>query len=427
MRKIVSLAAVSIMAFGPLFASAENWPGFRGANGSATSSETGLPTTWSDSEHIAWKSEMPGPGGSSPIVWGDRVFVTCYSGYGVDPDNPGDQHNLTRNLVCLNLGDGKVLWQKAVPAKLPEDPYQGQLTQHGYASSSPATDGERVFVFFGKSGVVAFDWEGKQLWQTSVGTGSAMMGWGSGASPVLYKDLVIVNANAESQSLVALDKRSGREVWKADARGYMGAWSTPLLLERSDGKHELIVHMPDEIWALSLADGGLLWFCTGVRGSAIPSPATAGGIVFGLGGGPMGGGVIAIRAGGRNDVTTNNVLWRGETGSYVPSPLAVGGYLYWVDERGMAYCLKADTGQRVYRSRIPKAGEVYASPVAADGKLFVVTRHNGTFVLEAKPEFKVLAQNKLASDPTVFNAAPAISQGRIVLRSDRFVYCIASK
>jgi outer membrane protein assembly factor BamB len=428
MRKIVGLAALFILAFGPPLAAAENWPCFRGSNnGSAASSETGLPTTWSDSEHVAWKREMPGPGSSGPIVWGDRVFVTCYSGYGVDADNPGNQQNLVRHLVCLSLADGEVRWQKTVRATLPEDPYQGQLTQHGYASSTPATDGERIFVFFGKSGVVAFDWEGKQLWQTSVGTGSAVMGWGSGASPVLYKDLVIVNANAESQSLLALDKRTGREVWKADAKGYTGSWSTPVVLETPGGKHELIVHMPDEIWGLSLVDGGLLWFCSEVRGAAVPTPATKGGIVFAVGGGPMGAGVMAIRAGGRGDVTAGNVLWRGSAGAYVPSPVVVGDHLYWADERGVAYCLKTDTGRQVYRARLPKAGDVYAPTTAADGKLYVVTRRNGTFVLEAKPEFKVLAQNKLASDATDFNAGPAISQGRLVLRSNRFVYCISAK
>jgi outer membrane protein assembly factor BamB len=417
------LALTCLLAWAP----AADWPQFRGPDGSGVSSEKGLPETWSDSNHLAWKAPMPGPGSSGPIVWGNRVFVTCYSGYGVDPDDPGDQHKLTRHLLCLSLGDGKVLWQKTVPATLPEDPYQGQLTEHGYASSTPATDGERVFVFFGKSGVVAFDWKGTQLWQTSVGTGSAMMGWGSGASLVLSKDIVIVNANAESQSLVALDKRTGRQVWKVDAKGYNGAWSTPVLREKSGGKHELIVHMPDEIWALSLTDGGLLWFCTGVRGSAIPSPAIAGTTVFGLGGGPMGTGVIAVRAGGRNDVTSSNVLWRGETGSYVPSPLVLDGLMYWVDDRGTVYCVSVDTGKQVYRQRLSGAGGVYASVVAGDGKLYAVTRRKGTFVLAAGPVFKVLTQNRLGSDTTDFNANPAISQGRLLLRSNRSIYCVTAK
>jgi outer membrane protein assembly factor BamB len=409
------------------WARAEDWPRFRGPNGSAVSSETGLPLTWSDSENLAWKVELPGPGSSSPIVSGDRVFVTCYSGYGVGRSSPGDQEKLTRHLVCLNLRDGKLLWQKSVPAKLPEDPYQGQLTEHGYATSTPAADGQRVFAFFGKSGVLAFDREGKLLWQKSVGTGSAMMGWGSGASLLLYKNLVIVNANAEDQSLVALDKENGREVWKAEAKGYSGSWSTPVLAEKADGKQELVVFVPDEVWALDPSDGGVLWYCTGLRGAATTSLVARDGIAYALGGGPRGSGSTAIRAGGRDDVSSSRVLWKQSTGSYVPSPVILGGHMYWVDDRGVAYCLKADAGEQVYRERLPGAGGVYASAVAADGKLYVVTRRNGTFVLSAKPEFKVLAHNRLGADSTDFNASPAVSGGCLLLRSNRCLYCIATK
>jgi hypothetical protein len=427
MRVTVACLTLTALAACSLSARAEDWPCFRGPNASGAGAETELPTTWSDSENLAWKLELPGPGSSGPICSRDRVFVTCYSGYGVDAANPGDPKNLARHLVCLNLADGKLLWQKSVPATLPEDPYEGQLTDHGYASSTPAADGERVFVFFGKSGVLAFDWEGRQLWQKSVGTGSAIMGWGSGASLTLYKDLVIVNANAESQSLVALDKQSGRQVWKADAKGYTGSWSTPVLVAKAGGNPELVVHMPEEIWALNPATGGLLWYCSGVRGAAIPSIAAGGEVVFALGGGPMGGGTVAIRAGGHDDVTASRVLWTKTNGSYVPSPVAVDDHLYWADERGTVTCLKADTGQQVFRQRLRGAGGVYASAVAADGKLYVVTRRKGTFVLEAKPAFKVLAHNQLASDTSDFNAAPAIVHGRLLIRSNRCLYCIGAK
>jgi outer membrane protein assembly factor BamB len=423
------LGCVAVLALGCLASSAraEDWPGFRGPKGSGVSEATGLPVTWSETENLAWKLELPGPGSSSPIVTGDRVFVTCYSGYGVDRADPGDQEKLVRHLVCVNLSDGKLLWQKPVPATLPEDPYQAQLMEHGYASSTPATDGDRVFVFFGKSGVLAFDREGKQLWQKSVGTGSAMMGWGSATSLLLYKNLVLVNANAESQSLVALDRETGREVWKAEAKGYSGSYSTPLLVEKPGARHELIVHMPEEVWALNPDRGGVLWYCTGVRGSAIPNPVAKDGVVYCLGGGPFGAGSVAIRVGGRGDVTASHLAWRQSAGSYVPSPVAVGEHLYWVDERGMAYCLKAESGEQVYRERLPDAGGVYASAVAADGRLYVVTRRRGTFVLAAQPEFKVLAYNRLESDASDFNASPAVSQGRLLLRSNRFLYCVGSR
>lgn len=406
-------------------AGAADWPRFRGPNGSAVSDATGLPVTWSEKENIAWKAELPGPGSSSPVVTGDRVFVTCYSGYGTDRSNPGDISKLVRDLVCVSLADGKVLWRQSVPATGDEDPYRGQLTQHGYASSTPATDGERVYCFFGKSGVVAFDLDGKKLWQTGVGTDSAIMGWGSGTSLLLYKNLVIVNANAESHAVVALDKASGKKVWKTDAKGYDGSWSTPILADVKGGQ-DLVVLQPGEIWGMDPRDGALLWYCKDLRGGANTSLVAKGDVVYEIGGGPGGSGAVAVRAGGEGDVTDKAVLWKKSVGSYVPSPVVAGDYLFWTDDRGVAYCLKAADGEEVYRERLPNAGGVYASALAADGKIYVVTRTNGTFVLPAGPEFKVLAKNVIDSDDTDFNASPAVADGRLLLRSDKALYCIGA-
>ncbi len=243
---------------------AADWPGFRGPAGAAVSDETSLPTTWSDTENLAWKTELPGPGSSSPVTWKDRVFVTCYTGYGLDRENPGNQDDLSRVLVCLNLENGQILWQTPVKARLPEDPYSGFITEHGYASSTPATDGERVYVFYGKSGALAFDMEGHQLWQTDVGTGSAFMAWGSGTSPLLYKDLVILNANAESNSIVALNKSSGEKVWESPADAATASWSTPILATTAEGKQELVLNVPYELWGMDPDTGKLLWFVTAV-------------------------------------------------------------------------------------------------------------------------------------------------------------------
>jgi len=420
-------ALLLALACFPRPAVGEDWPRFRGPDGSGVSSATSLPSTWSDTENVAWKTALPGPGSSSPVISGDRVYVTCYSGYGVDQFDPGDPENLVRHVLCLGLADGKVLWNKPVRAAVPEDPYQGSLSQHGYATSTPATDGERVFVFFAKSGVLAFDREGNQLWQTSVGTGSAMMEWGSAASPLLYKNLVIVNANPESQSIVALDQKTGREAWRTAAKGYVNSFSTPTLVDLAGGKQELLVFLPDEVWGLNPDDGGLYWYCTGVRGTAIPGLVSKGGVAYVIGGGMGGTGSAAIRAGGSGDVSGSRVVWRQSAGSYVPSPVLLDGHLYWADERGMACCMKADTGKEVYRQRLPEANNVYASMVAADGKLYAVTRRNGTFVLPAEPTFKVLAHNRLKSDSTDFNASPAVTSGVLLLRSNRAIYCIQAK
>lgn len=427
MRTVACFIVLLSLACAIPWAGAGDWPQFRGPNGSSASTQTGLPDAWSDSENVAWKTPLPGSGSSSPVVSGGRVYVTCYSGYGVDRSSAGEQEDLKRHLVCVNLADGKILWEKAVPAVLPEDPYSGQLRQHGYASSTPATDGERVFVFFGKTGVLAFDRDGKQLWQTSVGTGSAIMGWGSAASIVLYKNLVIVNANAESQAIVALDKQTGSEVWRTEAKGYTGSWSTPTLVDVPGGKQELVLFVPEEVWGLDPEDGGLYWYATGVRGTPTSTPVARDGVVYIAAGGPRGAGATAIRAGGSGDVTDTHVLWKQSMGPYVPSPVVFEDHIYWVDDRGIAYCIKAADGQQVYRQRLPDGGEAYSSVVAADGKLYAVTRRNGTFVLAAGPEFKVLAHNRLESDSTDFNATPAVADGALLLRSNQALYCIRAQ
>jgi outer membrane protein assembly factor BamB len=430
-RKLFQSVSALSLVFAASTANGDDWPRFRGPDGLAISSVKGLPLTWSDTQNIAWKVDLPGPGSSSPIVAGNRVFLTCYTGYGLDRSNPGSQDKLTRKLVCISLLDGRLLWQKAVAAALPEDRYGGMLADHGYASHTAATDGQRVFAFFGKSGVLAFDLDGNQLWQTKVGDNLAIMGFGSGASLALYKNLVIVNANAESQAIFALDAADGQQVWKTDAKGYAGSWSTPVLVTTAD-REELVVNMPDEIWGLDPRDGGLFWYAP-VRGTANTTVVAKNGVVYALGGGPGGSAAIAIRAGGRDDVTKTNVLWKKTIGSYVPSPVVVGDYLYWVDEKGIAYCVKADSGDQVYRERLPglaggggrgMSSPVYASLVVADGKLYAVSRHNGVYVLTLGPKFEVLAHNEFESDASDFNASPAVANGRVLLRSNKSLYCV---
>ncbi|HEX7446239.1 MAG TPA: PQQ-binding-like beta-propeller repeat protein [Pirellulales bacterium] len=415
------LAAALTLCWSTAFAA--DWPNFRGPAQAALSTDTHLPVTWNDDQNLAWKTELPGAGSSSPIVSGDRVFVTCYSGYGVNREQPGKPADLVRRLVCIGLRDGAVQWDQPVAAVQPEDAYQGMMAEHGYASHTPATDGERVYCFFGKSGVYAFDLAGNELWHTSVGTGSAILGFGSGASLALYRDLVIVNANAESESLIALDKQSGRQVWKTEAKGYRGSWSTPVIVPTSSGKPELVVNMPGEVWGLDPDDGGLYWFSTAQRTAGSTTVVAKDGIVYSLGGGPGGTMVTAIRTGGSGDVTESHLVWKKTVGSYVPSPVLVDGLLFWVSDQGIVYCLDADSGEQRFRERLGGGG-LYASLVAADGKLYAVTRRNGTVVLAAGPKFEKLANNRLESDTSDFNASPAVADGRLLLRSDRYLYCI---
>ena len=404
---------------------AADWAGFRGPSGNAVSEATNLPETWSDSEHLAWKVELPGMGSSSPIIVGNRVFVTCYGGYGVDRNKPGKQEDLSRHLVCVDLKTGKIQWDKSVKATLPEDDYTGFIAEHGYSSSTPTSDGKNVYVFFGKSGVLAFDLEGNQLWQTSVGTGSDFMHWGSGTSPVVHGDLVFVNASAESQALVALSTKDGHKVWTSPAEGFANSWSTPSLVDVPGGKTELVVNVPYELWGFDPESGDLLWTCTGIEEQTInASMVSRNGIVYALGG--RRGTCLAVRAGGRDDVTKTHVVWKQDAGSSTPSPVLYGDHLYWVNDQGTAFCLDADSGEVVFKERISGARGLYASVVAAENKLYAVTRRDGTFVLDAGPEYKKLAHNQFASDTSDFNASPAISDGRILIRSNRFLYCLGA-
>ena len=399
---------------------AADWPNFRGPDGLGVSHEPGLPAMWSNSENVVWRTLLPGPGTSSPIVIGERVFVTCYSGYGLDEANPGDPSQLVRHVVCLARDGGEILWQQDLLAELPEQLYQGFLALHGYASSTPATDGERVFAFFGRGGVMAFDLEGTLLWQSSVGNG--LDKWGSATSPVLFENLVIINAYVESGALVALDRQTGDEVWRASGLGR--SWSTPVLVELQAGEHEVVVSAEGLLFGFHPRTGERLWSCEGVQDYVCPTPLASQGIVYAIGG--RRGTALAVRAGGRGDVTDTHVVWKERGGSNVSSPVIYGEHLYWVSDAGIAHCLAATTGETVYRTRIDGTGRVYASVVAADDKLYAVSRENGTFVLAAQPEFKLLSHNQLADDPSVFNASPAVSRGQLLLRSNRYLYCIGN-
>ena len=419
------LLAVSL---GPLL-SAAHWPQFRGADGSGVSPDRSVPVEWSDQENLRWKSELPGPGNSSPIVWGGRVFLTSYSGYGADRTDPGELADLKRHVLCLDARTGKTLWSRTVKARLPEDPYRGFITEHGYASSTPVTDGERVYVFFGKSGVTSFDAEGTQIWQTFVGQESGNRRWGSAASPILAGDYVIVNAAEESQSIRALDKKTGKEIWRAESSALENVYSTPLLVTGAQGRQDLLVSLPNEVWGLNPENGKLRWLVeTGIPGNVCPSMIHDDEAVYAFGGFPRRGSV-AIRLGGKGDVTQSHRLWETNRSPYVPTPVLCDGHLFWVNRQGIVWCLDAKDGQVVYQERLDSQNDTaafYASPVVAGGKIYAVSRKSGTFVLLANSEFQQIAQNRIASDPTEFNGTPAISNGRLYIRSHRFLYCLGT-
>jgi hypothetical protein len=426
-EKYLTRRTILVVALTSSLFLAADWNRFRGPGGSGISEDKGGPVTWSGNENVLWKTEMFGPGSSSPIVVGEKVFVTSYSGYGLSEDNPGDQSKLQYNVACVNLADGKLLWARGVKPALPQTEFKSYTALHGYASSTPASDGENVYAFFGNSGVVALTLDGKPLWRASVG--DKIHQWSSGTSPILYKNLVIVNASVESKSIVALDKTNGREVWRVG--GIEQSWSTPALADLPDGRQELVVNLKGKVLGLNPETGEKLWECAGINDYVCPSVLANKDVVYVTAG--RSGVLLAIRAGGKGDVTASRVLWQIK-GTYlpmVPTPLYLDGRLYWVDrQQGKAVCLDARNGEQIYQERVDvgkgSGDKVYASPVYLDGKIYVVTRKNGILVLKAGPQFELLAHNRL-DDSSVFNATPAIAGGRLLVRSDKFLYCLGTK
>jgi outer membrane protein assembly factor BamB len=459
MRFAAALVVFSA-ALGSLLAS--DWPGFRGAHGGA-SDDKDLPAQVSK-DNILWKIKLPGAGTSSPIVTGDRILLTCNAGYGTaitkgfsgfggfpgkgggkgskggfgkgEPDP--EQKKLKLLVVCLDRKKGEVLWKKEVEPKLPETNFSGMMREHSYASATPVTDGKNVYAFFGKSGVHALDLDGKSLWSADVGSSLHM--WGTAASPVLYKDLVIVNAAIESKSLVALDKNTGKEKWRQ--RGLGTTWASPILVETKDGKHEIVINVPGKVAGYDPESGKELWTCTGVVGGGgggggfgggfgggpytASTPVARDGIVYVIGGGgPTPAAALAVKTGGKGDVSKTHVVWRVKPGATNCSPVLTGDYLCFVD--GTATCLNIADGKVAYKERLYDAKNEYVSAVATGDRVYALTRYDGLFVIKGGGDFERLSRLSFPGDTSIFNASPAISDGRLYLRSNEYLYCIGKK
>ena len=300
---------------------------------------------------VAWKTDLPGAGASSPVFIGDRIFLTAWTGFAVPGQPGGREEDLKRHLICLDRKTGKQIWDKEIAAKLAREAIDAR--RRGLRFLTPVVDAERVYCFFGKSGVFAFDHAGKELWRADVGDG--LEGWASSSSPILVGDLVIVNASIESESVVALDKSTGKEKWRAT--GIREAYNTPLVVKNKEGKDELVVAAARKIFAFDPATGAALWNCnTDIGWYMVPSVVAHDGVVYCIGGrsGVIG---LAVRTGGKGDVTRTHRLWTSKKGGNVSSPVFHDGHVYWMnDASGTAYCAKAETGEVVYEERIPRAG-----------------------------------------------------------------------
>lgn len=410
---------------------AEDWTRFRGPNGSGISTGKSAPTEWDANRNIKWSLELPGPGSSSPIVLGDRVYVTCYTGYGIDPENPGDVSQLQRHLIGVNRVDGKEVWRATVDSAHDEDLFQGFITDHGYASSTPVTDGKHLFVQFGKTGVFAFDTSGKQVWSTNVGTKTDPAKWGDGASCVLYKDLVLVNAGNTDHAIIALNKSDGKEVWRIKDAKFTDSWSTPIIV-RVEDHDEMIIDMPGRILAYDPATGKEIWWAKSpIEKTVCGSCVYDDGVVYAMGG--RDGRAIAVKVGGKGDVSETHTLWEQPLRSGIGTPIAVNGNLYW-SATGIAFCVDCKTGEYRYKERLKAesadgaaqrrpAGD-YASPVSIGDRILLTARNGTVHVIEASDEYKKVGENSFEGESR-FNATPAVSDGQIFIRSDNQLYCIS--
>jgi outer membrane protein assembly factor BamB len=418
-------ALISLSLVGPLMAQTETEESrrFRGTLGDGKSQQVGLPTTWSASDNIVWKLELPGPGASSPVTYQDRIYLTCYSGYGMETENPGDMEQLQRHLLCISRGTGAVIWDSVQKSTNPQQVYQQFIRLHGYASGTPAVDESGIYVFYGTTGAAAYNHDGTQRWLVNCGTKHHV--FGTSNSPVIYQDLIIINASVESGDLIALDKVSGAEVWRTG--GMNQSWNTPVLVTTAEGVVELAVNTKGKIYGIDPDNGEILWSCEGIDDYICPSIIAEGEMLYAVGGRQNT--ALAIRSGGRGDVTESHLLWKIREGSNVCSPCFIDGKLYWTSEqKGIAHCVDASTGKSIYKQRLqPAPNLLYASPLAADGKIYYISREMGTYVVAIDDSFQLLAHNTIGDDDSVFNGSPVASEGCLLIRSNKFLYCIGDK
>lgn len=417
MRRTFVVVLVGFIAFSGLARAqkGDDWSQFRGPNGQGIAANAKPPTKWSKTENILWKINLPGPGASSPVIFNDRIYLTCYTGFGVH-GMPGKMEDLERHLLCLDK-DGKVVWKTSIKAKLPEIPSMRE--GHGYASSTPVVDRDHIYVFFGKTGAFAFTHEGKQVWEADLG--DKINGFGSANSPMLFGDLLIVNASIESESLVALDRMTGKEKWKV--RNIRESWNSPIVVE-VDSKKQLVFAMMGKVLGLEPTTGEQIWSCaTEIGWYMVPGLVERDGLIFCTGG--RSNQAFAVKAGGKGDVSRSHRTFTFNKGTNVSSPLWHDGHVYWFnDNTATAFCADMKTGKIVFEEKLERANQVYGSPVLADGKIYCVDRSGKTYILAAKPSFEVLATNDLSERVNMFNATPAIWGNRLLIRSDRYLYCI---
>lgn len=433
----VSWLALAAFAglLGPRPAVAENWPGWRGPRGDGTSEETGLPVSWSATENVIWKKPLGTFSTSSPIVWGGKVFITAQVGRGPRQRIPvvgyrvsagvverTPEHDLRFYLLALSAADGSALWAQQIdPGKklIPVGP------GHNLAMPTPVTDGSRVYTLFGTGVLTCFDVNGRGLWQRHLEEDYAPFDviYGHASSPVLHDDKIIVLADhAPGSYVVALNKFTGETVWKYDREAMGPSYSTPVVIDFGSGS-QLVVAWSLTVGALDLNTGRRLWLQSGLGIEPVSSPVYDGGVLY-ANGGSLKGPIMALRPpSAGSEGTAPEVLWQLKRGSpYVSSFVLADKKLFSVEIGGFARCIDATDGTQLWKGRL--RGDFYASPIAAEGRIYAINDEGETFVFEAADTFKVVSSNPLGERSL---ATPAFSGGRIFIRTDEHLYCIGAE
>lgn len=441
MKKIALVVSIAVLVVASVRAQTPaHWPQWRGPlfNGMARGD---APAVWNDTTNIKWKVEIPGRGFSTPAIWGDRVFLTTAVPTGKSTPAPTpdpNEQNQRRagggagpllehrfEVLALDRNTGKLLWQRTAKVATPHEGYH--RTYGSFASNSPVTDGKYVYAFFGSRGIYCYDFNGKLIWEKDPGVQMKMrLAFGEGTAPLLVGNRLFLVFDHEAESfIVALDKRNGKELWRA-ARDERSSWSTPLAIDHG-GRTEIVVSATNRVRSYDPATGKVLWESGGLGANVIPVPVYQNGTVYVMSGyrDPK---MMAIKLGKQGDISGSDaIVWSHTRGvPYTASPVLYDNKLYVVTDNGMISAFNATTGEAYYaQTRLPKAYNLKSSPVGANGKLYVATEDGDVVVLKMGEKYEVIATNHLTDQ--IFIATPAIAAGEIFLRGQNTLFCISEK